>query len=141
MAVFCEWCKVGDFGGYCTCERQGDVCPLVRRCNTSHTWKPLDSMEHCTRRIKAPEKVTNIHLEKDEYRVLYVQRGKLYIDYNGSTLRIANPFEYEPVKVKLVRKDNELVIVTKEEEPEEDTKEVVEKVSTPKKKSNKKRKR
>lgn len=139
MAVFCEWCKVGDYGGYCTCERQGDVCPLVRRCDVNHIWKPLDSMEHCTRRISAPVKTTNIQLEEDEYRVLYVQKGKLYIDYNGSTLRMANPYDYEPLKIRLVKVDNELAIQEKEKPIKEE--EVVEKVSTPKKKSNKKKRK
>lgn len=127
----CEYCQIGDYAGHCTCLKDGDICPLVRRCSERQTWLPLESMGRCARRQVVKKRKEGVELKANEYLVEYVQRGKLYINVDGALIRKANPYDYEPDKVKLVKVGNEYYIeefAPKEDKPlveEEDKEEEV----------------
>ena len=140
---FCEYCKVGAYTEFCTCTKEQDICPFVRRCTTNPVWLPLDSMDRCTRRfVPTQNRKEDIMLQEGEYRVEYVKHGKLYINVDGNLMRMANPYSYEPQKVKLVRINDEIYIedfAPKAKEVVEESKEE-KKTTTSKKKSNKSKK-
>lgn len=123
----CEYCEKGSYHGFCTCLKSGDICPFMRRCGIEHTWLPIDSMNSCS--LRQPERV--IELKNGEYKVRFEKGGDLYIEVGDIVIQKANPYDYIPEKVELVRVDNEMYF--KGFEPKE-KKETVEK---PKKKSKK----
>lgn len=44
------------------------------------------------------------------YSVRFESKGKLYVEYNGRVIKIANPFDYVPEAVELVQVENELYV-------------------------------
>lgn len=108
--IFCEHCQVGDYYSSCYCKKtQGELCPFVRRCTHENRWKPLEGMETCTLRKNEIEEV--IELNQDEYKVVSGDTGKLYIQYTkDSQIRLQNPYDYVPKKVRLVTIDGTVYI-------------------------------
>lgn len=108
---FCEYCKVGKYTENCICKKEQDVCPFVRRCTTNLIWLPLNAMDKCNRRfVPTQKRKEDIVLKDGEYRVEYIKHGKLYINVNGNLIRMINPYDYEPKKVKLVNIEGTMYI-------------------------------
>lgn len=106
----CEYCQIGSYTGYCTCLKTMDICPLVRRCSERRTWLPLESMGQCVKRQVTVNRKEDIELKAGEYLVEYVQNGKLYVNVDGGLIRILNPYDHEPQKVKLAKVDGKIYI-------------------------------
>lgn len=57
------------------------------------------------------------------YIVRFESKGKLYVEYNDRVIKIANPFDYVPEAIELVRVENELYIKGFEPKIEKEQKE------------------
>lgn len=133
--MICEYCIVGDYFGFCQCEKSHNICPCMRRCSLERKWLPLATMGTCNIRLGNN---TMLELRKDEYKVLFESKGMLYVEYGDNVFKFTNPFDDVPKKVQLVRVDNELYI--KGFEPKIEPKiEVKEEVKAPKKETRKKK--
>lgn len=114
----CPYCEKGSYFGFCTCTKNGNICPFMRRCNMEHTWLPIDSMNTCT--LREPEGV--IELKNGEYLVRFEKDGNLYIEVGDYVIYKKNPYDYVPEKVEMVQIDNEMYFKgfePKEEKAEE----------------------
>ena len=133
--MICEYCIVGDYFGFCQCEKNNNICPFMRRCSLERKWLPLATMKTCNIRLGNN---TMLELRKDEYKVLFESKGMLYVEYGDNVFKFTNPFDEVPQKVQLVRVENELYI--KGFEPKVEPKiEVKEEVKAPKKETKKKK--
>ena len=119
--MLCPYCQLGSYFGTCTCSVSNGVCPFVRRCNFERKWLPLNSMDGCRLRTKQ-ERVKN--MSASGYHVRFESKGKLYVEYNGRVIKIANPFDYVPEAIELVRVENELYIKGFEPRIEKEEKEI-----------------
>lgn len=96
--MFCKYCRVGDYSAICTCEKDGQICPFVRRCTNEHRWKPLPSMEKCKARKD------EVIVPKGLNKVRFELHGELYVEIGDFVYTIKNPYDHTPefVKVKQV---------------------------------------
>lgn len=84
----CRYVKVNK------CSITDDVCPFMYFCNKVNDWRPLKSMpENC--KVQG-----RIEVPKGCYKVRMERKGKLYVDINGQTIKVANPFDHVPQFVK-----------------------------------------
>ena len=93
---FCPFCIIAPFNDYCRCKKTGDICPLTRRCMNDMKWKPLNSMATCAYRLKEEK------MNKNEYKVRFAIKDKLYVEIDDYVKEIDNPFDTVPQKVELV---------------------------------------
>lgn len=100
----CSYCEKGNYYGFCTCIKSGEICPFMRRCNIEHDWLPIDTMDKCT--LREPERV--IELKSGEYLVRFEKDGNLYIEVGDYVIYKKNPYDYVPEKVEMVQIDNEM---------------------------------
>lgn len=100
----CEYCEKGEYYGFCTCIKSGEICPFMRRCNIEHTWLPIGSMNSCT--LRQPKGV--VELKDGEYIVRFEKNGSLYIEVDDYVICKKNPYDYVPTKVQMVKVDNEM---------------------------------
>lgn len=113
----CPYCEKGSYFGFCTCIKNGNICPFMRRCNMEHTWLPIDSMNTCT--LREPERV--IELKSGEYLVRFEKDGDLYIEVGDYVIYKKNPYDYVPEKVEMVQIGNEMYFKGFEPKEEEQT--------------------
>lgn len=76
----------------CSVTNQG--CPYVYYCSKTNEYKPSKNM---------PEKckvALQVEVPKGQYRVRDVRNGYLYVDIDGQTIKVLNPFTKVPQFVK-----------------------------------------
>ena len=121
------------------CTILNEICPFQYKCNQINNWRNYDSLEKkCTIYNKEREKE---YMKQGKYKVLYENRGKLYIELNSETsIVVPNPFDKEdiPKGVDLVKVDNEYFVDGFEPKKKEMFSDVVELKVEPKKNYNKK---
>lgn len=98
---FCPFCIIAPFNDFCRCKKTGNICPFVRRCLNEMRWKPLNSMGNCTYRLEEAK------MNKNEYKVRFAIKGKLFIEIDNYVKEIDNPYDTVPQKVELVWVDGE----------------------------------
>lgn len=97
--MFCQYCNVAEYELYCTCGKNGQICPFVRRCTNDRCWKPLDSMDKCQLR---KDEVT---VPNGKNKVRFELHGELYIEDGDFVYTVKNPYDYKPDFVELVTID------------------------------------
>lgn len=120
------------------CTILNEICPFQYKCNQINNWRNYDNLEKkCTIYNKEREKE---YMKQGKYKVLYENRGKLYIELNSETsIVIPNPFNEDiPLGVDLVKIDNEYFVDGFEPNKKEMFSDVVELKVEPKKNYNKK---
>lgn len=95
--MICQHCEIGDYNGFCHCNKSGDICAFMRRCQNEHRWKPLESMKKCNLRKEVNP------MPKGMYKVRFELRGNLYVEMGDFVQEIENPYEYTPDFVDVVR--------------------------------------
>lgn len=120
------------------CTILDEICPFQYKCNQINNWRNYDSLEKkCTIYNKEREKE---YMKQGKYKVLYENRGKLYIELDSETsIVVPNPFKEDiPKGVDLVKVDNEYFVDGFEPKKKEMLSDVVEIKVEPKKNYNKK---
>ena len=120
------------------CTILNEICPFQYKCNQINNWRNYDNLEKkCTIYNKEREKE---YMKQGKYKVLYENRGKLYIELNSETsIVVPNPFKEDiPLGVDLVKVDNEYFVDGFEPKKKEMFSDVVELKVEPKKNYNKK---
>lgn len=120
------------------CTILNEICPFQYKCNQINNWRNYDSLEKkCTIYNKEREKE---YMKQGKYKVLYENRGKLYIELDSETsIVVPNPFKEDiPKGVDLVKVDNEYFVDGFEPKKKEMFSDVVELKVEPKKNYNKK---
>ena len=121
------------------CTILNEICPFQYKCNQINNWRNYDNLEKkCTIYNKEREKE---YMKQGKYKVLYENRGKLYIELDSETsIVVPNPFDKEdiPKGVDLVKVDNEYFVDGFEPKKKEMFSDVVELKVEPKKNYNKK---
>ena len=120
------------------CTILNEICPFQYKCNQINNWRNYDSLEKkCTIYNKEREKE---YMKQGKYKVLYENRGKLYIELDSETsIVVPNPFKEDiPKGVDLVKVDNEYFVEGFEPKKKEMFSDVVELKVEPKKNYNKK---
>ena len=121
------------------CTILNEICPFQYKCNQINNWRNYDNLEKkCTIYNKEREKE---YMKQGKYKVLYENRGKLYIELDSETsIVVPNPFDKEdiPKGVDLVKVDNEYFVDGFEPKKKEMFSDVVELNVEPKKNYNKK---
>ena len=120
------------------CTILNEICPFQYKCNQINNWRNYDNLEKkCTIYNKEREKE---YMKQGKYKVLYENRGKLYIELDSETsIVVPNPFEDDiPKGVDLVKVDNEYFVEGFEPKKKEMFSDVVELKVEPKKNYNKK---
>lgn len=97
--MICEYCRVGEYEEYCTCGKDNNICPFMRRCINDRCWKPLDTMEKCKARKD------EVIVPKGLNKVRFELHGELYVEVGEFVYTIKNPYDYVPDFVKAVNKD------------------------------------
>lgn len=113
----CEFCQITSYEKQPMCAKSNTICVYVRRCLDKHIWLPLSAMTICERKVK------NV-----KGNVKFVMNNNLFVDYGDMTLQIANPYDYEPENVEVIKIDNQYYIkgfepVKKDTTKKEETKE------------------
>lgn len=76
------------------CSITNQACPYMYYCSKSDSYKPSNSMpEKCKVSLQAS-------VPKGYYRVRDSRNGYLYIDVEGQTIKVKNPFSIVPEFVK-----------------------------------------
>ena len=120
------------------CTILNEICPFQYKCNQINNWRNYDNLEKkCTIYNKEREKE---YMKQGKYKVLYENRGKLYIELDSETsIVVPNPFKEDiPKGVDLVKVDNEYFVDGFEPKKKEMFSDVVELKVEPKKNYNKK---
>lgn len=120
------------------CTILNEICPFQYKCNQINNWRNYDNLEKkCTIYNKEREKE---YMKQGKYKVLYENRGKLYIELDSETsIVVPNPFKEDiPKGVDLVKVDNEYFVDGFEPKKKEMFSDVVELNVEPKKNYNKK---
>lgn len=120
------------------CTILNEICPFQYKCNQINNWRNYDNLEKkCTIYNKEREKE---YMKQGKYKVLYENRGKLYIELDSETsIVVPNPFKEDiPLGVDLVKVDNEYFVDGFEPKKKEMLSDVVELKVEPKKNYNKK---
>lgn len=97
-----EWCPnciIGEYKAYCTCKLTNNICVFTRRCSREMQWLPLDSMQKCKLRSD---------IVKGNIR--FIKNGYLFVDVDDRTVKIKNPYDYEPTNVNIVKINGEYYI-------------------------------
>lgn len=97
--MICEYCQIADYNGFCHCGKDGDICAFMRRCQTEHRWKPLESMDKCKLRKEGKP------VPKGQYKVRFELKGTLYVEMGDFVREIKNPYGYVPEFVEVVQID------------------------------------
>lgn len=114
--MFCRYCTVGKYDEFCTCKKNGQICPFVRRCTRDRVWKPLDSMSKCTLRTE------EVKVPKGMNRVRFELHGELYVEVDEFVYSIKNPYDYIPELVELTSINDTWYIKGFEPKPSKKTK-------------------
>ena len=120
------------------CTILNEICPFQYKCNQINNWRNYDNLEKkCTIYNKEREKS---YMKQGKYKVLYENRGKLYIELDSETsIVVPNPFKEDiPKGVDLVKVDNEYFVEGFEPKKKEMFSDVVELKVETKKNYNKK---
>ena len=120
------------------CTILNEICPFQYKCNQINNWRNYDSLEKkCTIYNKEREKE---YMKQGKYKVLYENRGKLYIELDSETsIVVPNPFKEDiPKGVNLVKVNDEYFVEGFEPKKKEMFSDVVELKVEPKKNYNKK---
>lgn len=120
------------------CTILNEICPFQYKCNQINNWRNYDNLEKkCTIYKKEREKE---YMKQGKYKVLYENRGKLYIELDSETsIVVNNPFGKDiPKGVDLIKVDNEYFVDGFEPKEKEMFSDVVELNVTNKKSYNKK---
>ena len=84
------------------CCLTNDICPYMYLCNRTRIYKPSKYMpENCKVKNRANEPIPDGY-----YRVRQYRNGYLYVDIDGQTYKIKNPFDDIPRYVKVRRLKN-----------------------------------
>ena len=97
--MICEYCQIADYNGFCHCGKDGDICAFMRRCQTEHRWKSLESMDKCNLRKEGKP------VPKGQYKVRIELKGALYVEMGDFVREINNPYDYVPEFVEVVQID------------------------------------
>ena len=120
------------------CTILNEICPFQYKCNQINNWRNYDNLEKkCTIYNNEREKE---YMKQGKYKVLYENRGKLYIELDSETsIVVPNPFEDDiPKGVDLVKVDSEYFVEGFEPKKKEMFSDVVELKVETKKNYNKK---
>ena len=120
------------------CTILNEICPFQYKCNQINNWRNYDNLEKkCTIYNKEREKE---YMKQGKYKVLYENRGKLYIELDSETsIVVPNPFKDDiPLGVDLVKVNDEYFVDGFEPKKKEMFSDVVELKVEPKKNYNKK---
>ena len=85
------------------CTILNEICPFQYKCNQINNWRNYDNLEKkCTIYNNEREKE---YMKQGKYKVLYENRGKLYIELDSDTsIVVPNPFKDDiPLGVDLVK--------------------------------------
>ena len=85
-------CKYIIKGNQCSISKEN--CPYMFFCNKDLVWKPNNYMPN---RCKMMDKV---EVPEGYCRVREERKGYLYVDINGNTYKVLNPFDAIPLFVK-----------------------------------------
>lgn len=94
--MFCKYCNVAGYNEYCTCAKNGEICPFVRRCMNEKRWKPLDAMNKC--KLGKDEVV----VPKGKNKVRFALHEELYVEVGEFVYNIKNPYDHVPEFVEIV---------------------------------------
>ena len=94
--MFCKYCNIAEYNKFCTCAKNGEICPFVRRCTNERRWKPLDTMSKC--KLGKDEVV----VPKGQNKVRFALHGELYVEDGEFVYSIKNPYDYVPEFVEIV---------------------------------------
>ena len=99
--MLCQYCKIISFQENPVCTLDEQHCFKVRPCSSELRWKPFGDTSKC-RELKEKEAMK---LFKDEYKVRFVKKNKLYIEIpeENCVITLENLYDFEPTKVKLVQ--------------------------------------
>ena len=120
------------------CTILNEICPFQYKCNQINNWRNYDNLEKkCTIYNKEREKE---YMKQGKYKVLYENRGKLYIELDSETsIVVPNPFKEDiPKGVDLVKVNDEYFVEGFEPKKKEMFSDVVELKVETKKNYNKK---
>ena len=120
------------------CTILNEICPFQYKCNQINNWRNYDNLEKkCTIYNKEREKE---YMKQGKYKVLYENRGKLYIELDSETsIVVPNPFKEDiPLGVDLVKVNDEYFVEGFEPKKKEMFSDVVELKVETKKNYNKK---
>ena len=123
---------------YLQCLLMKNQCPMIRFCSKVNDIIDIDNLEKkCTIYNKEREKE---YMKQGKYKVLYENRGKLYIELDSETsIVVPNPFKEDiPKGVDLVKVDSEYFVDGFEPKKKEMFSDIVELKVEPKKNYNKK---
>lgn len=81
-------------------------CPFMYWCDKTQTWRANNYMP---KNCKVKEQ-TNAVKHKGKYQVRDCRNGFLYVDINGITYRIKNPFDFVPDYVDVVKRSGVYII-------------------------------
>lgn len=98
--MVCEYCRIADYNGFCHCEKGGNICLFMRRCQNERKWKPLESMDKCELRKEGKP------VPKGMYKVRFEIKGVLYVEIGDFVQEIKNPYDHTPEFVELVKVNN-----------------------------------
>ena len=102
--MICQFCKIGDYNGFCYCGKDGDICAFMRRCQTEYRWKPLESMDKCKLRKEGNP------VPKGMYKVRFELKGVLYVEIGNFVHEIKNPYDHTPEFVDVVQVEGKYYI-------------------------------
>lgn len=80
----CEYLDINNNG---RCRVKDNQCPYVYFCTKINRYRPQNNFPAKCKVAEAME------IPKGYYKVCFVKRGNLYIDYDGHVEIVANPFE------------------------------------------------
>lgn len=120
------------------CNIINDICPFQYRCYKINNWCNQDNLDKKCIYYKNEE--DKEYMKQGKYKVLYENRGKLYIELDSETsIVVNNPFGKDiPKGVDLIKVDNEYFVDGFEPKEKEMFSDVVELNVTTKKSYNKK---
>ncbi len=85
----CDYVKLNK----CTITKE--ICPYVYWCDRKQIWKNSKNMpQDCTVKL-------NFETPSSQYRVREERKGSLFVDIEGYTYEIKNPFDYIPKYVSV----------------------------------------
>lgn len=99
--MLCKYCQVGMYEEYCTCGKNGQTCPFVRRCSNEHRWKPLDNMSKC--KLGKDDVVIPDGMNKVRFEL----KGELYVEIGDFVYSIKNPYGHKPDFVEVTNVNGE----------------------------------
>lgn len=88
------------------CQITQGVCPFMYFCDKTQTWKENSYMpKNC--HVKNQN---NTVKHKGKYKVRDCRKGYVYVDIEGYTHKIKNPFDFVPDYVDIIKRNGKYII-------------------------------